>query len=367
MRSRTIVLAGGGTAGHIQPALAVAREWKRNHPQDRIVFLGTESGLEKTLVPAAGFELALITRVRVPRSISLGWLKVPSTLRTSIAETRSILADADLLIGFGGYVCAPAYLAAHGLHLPIVIHEANAKPGWANRLGARYTDALAVGSPVSDGPFSQALITGLPLRADIVDVLETNRDAGQEQWQAMRQSAKVSLGMDPDQKMILIFGGSQGSQALNAVIESARDALSARHIGVLHSVGGSNALPQSHGSYRALSYIENMAQAYLAADLIIARSGAITCSEVAAIGKYALFIPLPVGNGEQMVNADQLVRAGRAQVFSQQLLTSTWLLDNIDSMLTRSAQLGDIGDSTDLQAAAKIVALGEHQLEKSSR
>ena len=367
MRSRTIVLAGGGTAGHIQPALAVAREWKRVNPQDKIIFLGTESGLEKTLVPAAGFELALITRVRVPRSISLGWLKVPSTLRTSIAEAKNILADADLLIGFGGYVCAPAYFAAHGLNLPIVIHEANAKPGWANRLGARYTNALAVGSPVADGRFSQALITGLPLRADIVDVLESNRDASLDQWQGLRKAAKVSLGMNPQKKMILIFGGSQGSQALNAVIESARKALTDREISILHSVGGANALPESQGSYKAISYIENMAQAYLAADLIIARSGAITCSEVAALGKFALFIPLPVGNGEQMVNAEHLVRAGRAQVLPQKSLTSTWLLDNIDAMLTRSAQLGDNGDSTDLQAAAKIVALGEHQLEESSR
>lgn len=367
MRSRTIVLAGGGTAGHIQPALAVAREWKRENPQDRIIFLGTESGLEKTLVPAAGFELALITRVRVPRSISFGWLQVPSTLRTSIAEAKNILADADLLIGFGGYVCAPAYFAAHGLNLPIVIHEANAKPGWANRLGARYTDALAVGSPVAEGRFSQALITGLPLRADIVDVLESNRDASLDQWQEVRKAAKVSLGMNPQKKMILIFGGSQGSQALNAVIESARKALTDREISILHSVGGTNALPESAGSYKAISYIENMAQAYLAADLIIARSGAITCSEVAALGKFALFIPLPVGNGEQMVNAEHLVRAGRARVLPQKSLTSTWLLDNIDAMLTRSAQLSDLGDSTDLQAAAKIVALGEHQLEKSSR
>ena len=234
-------------------------------------------------------------------------------------------------------------------------------------MGARYTEALAVGSPVAEGRFSQALITGLPLRADIVDVLESNRDASLDQWQGLRKAAKVSLGMNPQKKMILIFGGSQGSQALNAVIESARKALTDREISILHSVGGTNALPESAGSYKAISYIENMAQAYLAADLIIARSGAITCSEVAALGKFALFIPLPVGNGEQMVNAEHLVRAGRARVLPQKSLTSTWLLDNIDAMLTRSAQLSDLGDSTDLQAAAKIVALGEHQLEESSR
>ena len=362
MKSRKIVFAGGGTAGHIQPALAVARLWKQAHPFDQIVFLGTSSGLETRLVPDAGFDLQLITRVRVPRSLSVDLLKVPTSLRRSINESKEILRDADLLIGFGGYVCAPAYLAASSLKVPIVIHEANAKPGWANRLGARYTDALAVGSPVNHGAFIQALITGLPLRDDITSILTTNRSADEGSWSQIRDKAKRDLGITSENKVILVFGGSQGSKAINDVIESARKSLADRSITIVHSVGTTNTLPASSKAYIAFPYIQDMATAYLASDLVIARSGAITCSEVRALGKYALFIPLPIGNGEQSVNADHLVEMGRARVLDQKSFTPTWLLDNMDSMLALSDELSDRPDFADLESAAKILSLAEYKL-----
>ena len=362
MSPRKIVFAGGGTAGHIQPALAVARLWKQSHPTDQIVFLGTSSGLETKLVPAGGFELELITRVHVPRSLSIDLLKVPGSLRRSMSESKNILRDADLLIGFGGYVCAPAYLAARSLKVPIVVHEANAEPGWANRLGARFTDALAVGSPVTHGPFAQALITGLPLRDDITSLLVAHRNADENTWSEIRVKAKRDLGIRSGHKMVLVFGGSQGSQAINSVIEQARRLFKERPITIVHSVGAANHLPPGDDTYISFSYIENMATAYLASDLVIARSGAITCSEVSALGKYALFIPLPIGNGEQSVNADHLVEMGRASVLEQSSFTASWLLDNMDSMLAMSDQLSDLPNFGDLEAAAKIVALAEHQL-----
>ena len=367
MRSRKVVFAGGGTAGHIQPALAVARLWKQTNPADQIVFLGTSSGLETKLVPQGGFSLELITRVRVPRSLSTVLLKVPGSLRRSMSESKYILKDADLLIGFGGYVCAPAYLAARSLKVPIVIHEANAEPGWANRLGARFTDALAVGSPVTHGPFSQALITGLPLRDDIAELLTAHRNADADTWNAIRAKAKADLGIHSGNKVLLVFGGSQGSQAINSVIESSRKLIKDKPITIVHSVGAANTLPASDENYHPIPYIEDMATAYLASDLVIARSGAITCSEVNALGKYALFIPLPIGNGEQSVNADHLVEMGRARVLEQSSFTASWLLDNIDSMLAASDQFSDLPDFSDLEAAAKIVALAEHQLSGRER
>ena len=367
MRSRKIVFAGGGTAGHIQPALAVARLWQQTHPSDQIIFLGTSSGLETKLVPEAGFDLQLITRVRVSRSLSPDLLKVPGSLRRSMSESKVILKDADLLIGFGGYVCAPAYLAAKSLKVPIVIHEANAEPGWANRLGARYTDALAVGSPVTHGAFAHALITGLPLRDDIASLLSAHHNADEDTWSEIRAQAKRDLGIHGENKVVLVFGGSQGSQAMNSVIAEARKLLKERAITIVHSVGAGNDLPANDDKYISYSYIENMATAYLASDLVIARSGAITCSEVAALGKYALFIPLTIGNGEQSVNADHLVEMGRARVLEQSSFTPTWLLDNIDSMLAISDQFSDRPNFGDLEAAAKILALAEHKLSAGER
>lgn len=367
MRSRKIVFAGGGTAGHIQPALAVARLWKQTYPADQIVFLGTSSGLETRLVPGAGFSLELITRVRVPRSLSPDLLKVPGSLRISISESKNILRNADLLIGFGGYVCAPAYLAARSLKVPIVIHEANAEPGWANRLGARFTAALAVGSPVAHGPFAQALITGLPLRDDITELLTAHQSADENTWSGIRARAKKDLGIQSGQKVVLVFGGSQGSQAINSVIENARELMKDKTVTIVHSVGATNYLPASDENYLPFPYIEDMATAYLAADLVIARSGAITCSEVNALGKYALFIPLPIGNGEQSVNADHLVEMGRARVLEQSSFTASWLIGNMDSMLAASDQFSDLPNFSDLEAAAKIVALAEHQISDGER
>ena len=359
-----MVFAGGGTAGHIQPALAVARHWRKENPQDRILFLGTSTGLETTLIPDSGFELQLIARVRIPRRLSMNMLRIPAQLLRSIFDCRRILKGADVLIGFGGYVSAPAYLAAASRRIPIVIHEANAKPGWANRLGTLFTKSLAVGTPVSRGAFSSALITGIPLRGDISELLHLNRDLDVHKWRDLQAHAKSSLGFDPQRPLILVFGGSQGSQVINSVVEAARPHISAKSISILHSVGGSNDLPAPQDNYKAVSYIHDMATAYVAADLVIARSGAITCSEVRALGKFTIFIPLAVGNGEQALNALELVARKSAVVIEQKSFTATWLVDNIDSMIDQSIANVRGVDFADLDAAEKIAALMEHALRK---
>ena len=364
MSPRTVVFAGGGTAGHIQPALAVARQWRKENPQDRSLFLGTSSGLETTLVPQSGFELQLIARVRVPRSFSINLLRIPAQLLRSISDCRRVLKGADVLIGFGGYVSAPAYLAAVSRRIPIVIHEANAKPGWANRLGTLFTKSLAVGTPVSHGAFSSALITGIPLRDDIAQLLDLNKDLDPNKWRDLQAQAKTSLGFDPQRPLILVFGGSQGSQAINSVVETARADISAKSISILHSVGGSNDLPTAQEYYKAVSYIHDMATAYMAADLVVARSGAITCSEVRTLGKFAIFVPLALGNGEQALNALELVARESAVVIEQKSFTATWLVDNIDSMIDQSLANMRGVDYGELDAAEKIAALMENALRK---
>ena len=351
----TVVLAGGGTAGHVEPALAVAREWKKSHPQDRLIFLGTSSGLETTLVPAAQFELHLIPRVRISRKPSPSWLNIPFDLISSVLESRKVIKDADVVVGFGGYVSAPAYIAARLSKTPIVIHEANAKPGWANRLGAAFSDHLAVAHPVDSGKFEHALLAGLPLRSDVAQAFKDS----QSDWARARRDAKLRLGFAADAPLVFIMGGSQGSVAINSVIASSVSMFNEKSLSVLHSVGKLNALPQATGGYKPVAYVDAMADAYLAADLIIGRSGAVTCSEFRALGRYALFVPLPIGNGEQFVNAASLVAENRAEVISQKDFTAEFLKAHIAGLLAKSAAAPIEGNDADMHAAEKIVALTE--------
>jgi len=358
-----IVFAGGGTAGHIEPALAVARLWRQNHPSDELQFIGTASGLENQLVPAAGFKLSHIPKVVIPRKLSPKLLKAPFTLSSSFLAARKLLNGADLLIGFGGYVSAPAYLAAKSLRIPFVVHEANARPGFANRLGARLSPYSAISQPVQSGALQKALVTGIPLREDVASALVES--AGD--WTGARARAKSALGFSSTDPLVLAFFGSQGSVALNQVIAQSLPSLLANGTQLLHAVGKLNALPPMQERYKTTAYIEDMATAYLAADLIICRSGAISCSEVNALGKYALFIPLPIGNGEQSFNANWLVSQDRAEVLQQNKFTSAWLKSNINRLLNLSASSADAGSDTDSLATEKIVNYMQYALKSQVR
>ena len=351
----TVVLAGGGTAGHIEPALAVARAWKLAHPQDVMVFIGTKTGLENRLVPSAGFTLAHIPKVQISRRPSLSWFRIPFDLFGAVASSRIVLKDAQLLIGFGGYVSGPAYLAARLAKIPILIHEANAKPGWANRLGAKFTPFLAVANPVGRGEFAKALVTGLPLRSDVSEAFVASR----LDFPAARIAAKRRLGFDENKPLVFIMGGSQGSVAINKVVAESLPGLLAKGVSILHSAGKSNSLPKEIGGYRPVSYVDAMGDAYLASDLVISRSGAVTCSEFRALGRYALFVPLPIGNGEQFYNARSLTEASRAEVVEQSKFNAKYLVTHLDNLLKNAAESLADGSDADLAAAEKIVAFGE--------
>lgn len=350
-----IVFAGGGTAGHVEPALAVARQWKKAHPNSEILFLGTSSGLEVRLVPDAGFALTLITKVRISRKISPSLLAIPFSLIRSVAQVYKVLKDADLLVGFGGYVSGPAYIAARIRRVPIVIHEANARPGIANQLGALFTQHTAIAYPVASGKLSHALLAGLPLRPDVDSAFHS----AESDWEKARSDAKLRIGFGSAKPLIFIFGGSQGSVAINSVISGAKSQLVADGYQILHSVGSSNQLPDSDNNYKAVSYISDMASAYLAADLIISRSGAVSCSEINTLGRYALFIPLPVGNGEQELNALSLVADSRAEIVKQRVFTSLWLTENVSRLLSASQKAPVAGSRKDIEASSKMVSLME--------
>jgi len=346
-----IVLAGAGTAGHIEPALAVADAWQREFPKSKFEFVGTAAGLENVLVTGAGYKLSTIPKVTLPRSLSLVGLLAPLRFGQALAKSIQIVNGADCVIGFGGYVSAPIYLAAALRRIPFVIHEANAIPGWANKFGAFLGGAMAVGKPVKTGKFRSAEVVGLPLKSAISAAL----DSAKSDWSAARNSAKSKLGIKSGKPLLLIMGGSQGSAAINSIVASSLSNL-LNDFEVLHSVGGKNELPLARAGYQPVSYIEDMATAYLAADLVIGRSGAITCAEINALGKYAIFIPLAIGNGEQARNADFLIEQGRAVLVSQSDFSAQWLIKNISSALAKSQEF-IAGNESDRAAVANIVNL----------
>jgi UDP-N-acetylglucosamine--N-acetylmuramyl-(pentapeptide) pyrophosphoryl-undecaprenol N-acetylglucosamine transferase len=366
MSERKIIFACGGTAGHIEPALAVANAWQRLYLNDDILFIGTDAGLEKALVPARGFKLQTINKVVAPRSLSLSTLTFPFRLRKAVAQSKREIAGATVVIGFGGYVSAPVYRAAAALKIPVVIHEANATVGWANRYGARFASQVCVARAVdarAPKAFREGEIVGMPLREDVLSAAEY----AAPNWLSAREEARKRLGFDAQQPLIAVVGGSQGSQALNREISGIVSQLLQRGVQVIHSLGGSNQLPESRPGYQPVHYIEAMADVYLAADLVIARSGAVTCAEFATLGRYALFIPLPIGNGEQMKNAQFLVQAGRAEIITQGEFSGHWLMAHLNTLLDRSKAVGVAGSTSDLTAAKRIVAIMESAIRSGGR
>ncbi len=329
---RRVVLAGGGTAGHIEPALNTADAIMRGFPDAHIVMVGTERGLETRLVPQRGYDLALIPAVPMPRKPSADLLNLGPRVRAAVRAARGVVRGADVVIGFGGYVALPVYLAARAEHVPIVVHEANAKPGLANRVGARFTKYVADAVP---GSIAKARTLGIPIRRNIATLDRA----------ALRASARRTYGLELERPTMLVFGGSQGAQHLNEVLGAARDELLASGVQILHAVGDRNEVPPARPGYVPVSYIDRMDEAYAAADLALCRAGAMTCAELAAVGLPGLYVPLPIGNGEQRLNALPVVRAGGGMVVEDALFTREWLVMNATELIRDTARLDAMGSA----------------------
>lgn len=344
----SVVLAGGGTAGHVEPAMAVADALVALEPGIRITALGTHRGLETRLVPERGYDLELITPVPFPRRPSGDLARLPLRVRTAVRETRSVLdgVRADVVVGFGGYVALPAYLAARGgplrrRRIPVVIHEANASAGWANRVGSR--TARRVLAAVPDPGLREVEVVGVPVREAI-----TSLDRS-----ALRAEARAHFGFAPDARVLLVFGGSQGAQSLNRAISASAEDLAAAGISVLHAHGPKNVLDLREPSpgdppYVAVPYLSRMDLAYAAADLAICRSGAMTVAEVTAVGLPAVYVPLPIGNGEQRLNALPVVGAGGGLLVADADLTPAFVAETVRVLL------GDVPRLTTMTTAAAL-------------
>jgi UDP-N-acetylglucosamine--N-acetylmuramyl-(pentapeptide) pyrophosphoryl-undecaprenol N-acetylglucosamine transferase len=335
---RSVVLAGGGTGGHIYPLLAFADCLRRHDPGLRITCLGTARGLENEIIPPRGYDLRLVPAYQLPRSINLNLVRTPDRMWRASRATRAVLDDvaADVVVGFGGYVSVPAYLAAWRRHTPIVIHEVNVPPGVANKLGMRFTENLAVGFPyqVEQVPALRgARVTGVPLRSGIAHLDRAAR----------RAEARSHFGLDPDRPTLFVFGASQGARSINLAMAGAAKALSAAGIQVLHIMGARNEPvdipPDLPAPYRTLKFLAEMELGYAAADLTLSRGGAMTCAETAAVGMPGVYVPLPYGNGEQRRNALPVVQAGGGLLVDDAELTPDWIEHNVIPLLRDPARL----------------------------
>ena len=279
-----VVMAGGGTAGHVNPLLATAAQLRESGAE--VVVLGTSAGLESDLVPAAGFPLVEIPRVPLPRRPSLAFFTLPSRFSDAVKRCSRALEGADVLVGFGGYVSTPAYIAAKRAGVPIVIHEQNARPGLANKVGARNAAVVALTFPST--PLSarsgKTVVTGLPLRAAIAD-LASRREDTQGAAQARREAAE-RLGVNPDAPTLLITGGSLGALHVNESMTGAADALP-EGAQVVHLTGRGKDEPvraavEAAGlsdRWHVIDYLTTMEDALAVADLVVCRSGAGTVAE----------------------------------------------------------------------------------------
>lgn len=330
--SPSIVLAGGGTAGHTSPLIATADALRRLDPDVRITALGTERGLETRVVPEAGYRLELIPPVPLPRKPTPALLAVPGKMWSAVSAARKVLDEvrADVLVGFGGYVSTPAYIAAWRRKTPIVVHEGNAVPGIANKFAARTcTEHVAVSFPGTELPHAQYV--GLPIRRAISTLDRA----------ALRAEARKHFDLDPDAPTLLVTGGSQGARRLNQAVAGAADALAAAGVQVLHVIGPKNTLEAPAGTppYVVLQYVDRMDLAYAAADLVVCRSGANTVTEVSGIGLPAVYVPLPHGNGEQALNARPVVDAGGGLLVDDDAMTTDWVRTTVPALLGDTARL----------------------------
>ena len=335
-RPLSVVLAGGGTAGHVEPALALADALLRRDPATLVTALGTATGLEARLVPARGYELAEIPRVPLPRRPTVDLLRVPGRVAGAVRETRAHLdrVSADVVVGFGGYVALPAYLAARRRRTPFVVHEANARAGLANRVGARLTPYVA--AAVEGSGLAGARVLGIPLRTAVSGL---DRDA-------LRAEGRATFGL-ADGPVLLVTGGSQGARNVNAAVIGAAADLGAAGCQVLHVAGPTNAADVaaqvSVPTHKVLAYVDRMELAYAAADLVVCRAGAMTCAELAAVGLPAVYVPLPIGNGEQALNARPVVDAGGGLLVDDAAFDADYVRATVLPLLADAGRLEAMG------------------------
>ena len=327
------LLAGGGTAGHVNPLLAVADRIRQREPESTVLVLGTLEGLEARLVPERGYELLTVDKVVFPRRPNAAALRFPGEFTRTVNAIRALIIehDIDVVVGFGGYVSAPAYVAAHREKKPIALHEANAKPGIANRLGALYTKH--VGVTFRGTRLLHSVFVGMPLRREIEKLDRAST----------RAAALEYFGLDPKKPVLLVTGGSQGAMRINETVWESAALILGAGWQLLHITGARwDRLDSELSGYTLMQYCDRMDLAIAAADLAIARGGSATVSEFSALGVAAVYVPLAIGNGEQAQNAKEQVDAGGAMLIDNAGFTHDWVATILVHLLADRALIAEM-------------------------
>lgn len=344
-----VLLAGGGSAGHINPALAIAKVIKKYNKDADVRFIGTSTGLEATLVPKEGFKLYKVSVRGFKRELTLENFKILYEAMCAVSKTKKIIKgfNPDIVIGTGGYVSGPALYAATKLHIPTVIHEQNAFPGLTSKILSKYVNKIMISFEDSEKYFKvknkdKFVLTGNPVRPDFIGI-----DSLQ---------AKKKLGLE-NKKIVLSFGGSQGARCINNVmsdifIENKDD----KDITFIHGYGkfGASTIPQKlskaginskdNENIRVSEYIYNMQEVMAAADLIICRSGAITLTELGMLEKPSILIPSPVvANDHQTYNAKAFEKKGGAVLIPESEINSKMLYKKIKELINDEQKLYSMG------------------------
>ncbi len=348
-----ILLTGGGTAGHINPALAIADHIKAKEPNARFLFIGTRHGLESTLVPRAGYDIKYVNVEGLSKKINLSNLKSFYHLITAKAKCKKIIKDfcPDIVIGTGGYVCAPSVMAANSMHIPTIIHEQNVFPGKAIKLLSKKSTVTAISFEDSRKYLTDAkslLFTGNPIRPEILSTTSSE--------------ARVAMGVG-EKRLVLIFGGSLGADTINRVsLEYIKTLSEKDNIKVLFATGEKNyksvfekakEIGVSQSPYaQIVPYIHNMDEAMNAADIAVCRSGAITVSELSALSKPAIFVPSPnVTNNHQEYNARAISDRGGAITILERDFNLTTLSEALNSVLSNDKAMQKMKHQASLLAS----------------
>jgi len=345
-----VIVAGGGTGGHVIPALAIAQELRSRYHAE-VIFVGTRRGIEKRLVPAAGFELRLIEIGALNRVDLATRLKTVLDLPRALMTSANLIRDfrPDVMIGVGGYASGPAMLMAALMSIPTLAFEPNVVPGFANRMLATTVRVAAVHFPETCHYFRNCQVTGVPVRREFFNV------------------PRRPQGSRPT---LLVFGGSQGAHAINRVVLESLPRLmeAVPGIHIIHQTGEKDYVEaqavylSTMTSAEVSPFIDDMPGAFARADLLLCRSGASTVAEVTAAGKPAIFIPLPTAaDDHQRHNAATLATGGAARLLLQSELSVERLVDEVAGLLREHAKLGAMAEAArgfaHPDAAAKIAAL----------